>query len=392
MMKFRSEWFPCQLLLILCALVATLAKVAHCLPPDQWVYIGTYTGGESEGIYLLKLDSESGDLEKIGLAGKTDNPSFLAIHPTRPFLYATGTMPAEGGKNQGCASSFRIEADGRLTPLDQAPSIGEGPCHVAVDRAGRHILLANYGGGSVTAIALQKDGTLGDSTAFIQHEGSSVNASRQEKSHAHNVALDEAGKHVFVSDLGIDQVKIYDFDDHTGKLTPNDPPEVSLAPGAGPRHFAFHPSGKFAFVINELDSTVTAFDYHAESGRLEPVATSPTLPEGFSDPNTTAEIRVHPNGRWVYGSNRGHDSIATFEFDADKKTLRPLGHTSTEGSTPRNFNLDPSGNFLLAANQESGTVVVLKIDQETGIPEATGKKVEVPKPVCVLFMDPAQAR
>lgn len=361
-------------------------------PGDWLVYIGTYTGGESEGIYLLKLNSETGNLEHLGLAGKSTNPSFLALHPRLPVLYATGEMGDSEGKNEGCASSFSIGPDGKLAAINQQPSIGRGPCHVAVDRAGRHVLLANYSGGSVTAIAVDESGRLGESTAFIQHTGSSVNPERQKQAHAHSVTFDAAGKFAFVADLGIDRIKIYRFNDQSGALAPNDPPDASLAPGAGPRHFAFHPSGKFAFAINELDSTVTAFAYDAETGGLDPITRVSTLPEDFKGSNTTAEIRVHPNGRWVYGSNRGHDSIAAFAFDAEKRTLTPSGHTPTEGATPRNFNLDPTGKFLLAANQKTGNVVVLQINPDTGVPEPTGKSVAVPSPVCVLFVDPGVAK
>lgn len=358
-------------------------------PPDHWlVYIGSYTGGESEGIYLLKLDAETGALENLGLAGKATNPSFLAFHPTLPILYSTGNMGGAEGIEKGGVSAHAIGKDGRLTALNHQSSIGDGPCHVTVDRAGRHVLLANYSGGSLTAIALDAEGKLGESTSYIEHTGSSVHPDRQKQPHAHSVNLDTAGKFAFVADLGIDQVVVYRFDDRTGKLEPNDPPFAQLAPGAGPRHFAFHPSGKFAFVINELDNTLTAFAYDEKAGRLKTLDTAPTLPADFTDPNTTAEVRVHPNGRFVYGSNRGHDSIASFEFDIDSGKLKSLGWTSTEGEVPRNFNLDPTGTFLLAANQRTDNVVVLRIDPETGIPAPTGIQVKAPTPVCVLFLDP----
>lgn len=300
-------------------------------------------------------------------------------------------MDGAEGIEKGGVSAYAIGGDGKLTALNHRPSIGAGPCHVAVDRVGRHVLLANYSGGSVTAIALDETGRLGESTAFVQHEGSSVNPNRQEGPHAHSVTFDPVGRFAFVADLGVDKIKIYRFDDRTGSLAPNDPPEATVAPGAGPRHFAFHPSGKFAFAINELHSTITAFTHDPEQGRLVTVTTVSTLPSGFEGSNTTAEIRVHPNGRWVYGSNRGHDSIASFEFDPERRTLTPLGHTFTGGSTPRNFNLDPTGRFLLAANQKTGNVVVLRIDPETGIPQGTGKSVEIPSPVCVLFVNPESA-
>ena len=357
--------------------------------PSHWhVYIGTYTAGESEGIYLLELDLDTGELTQHGLAGEADNPNFLALHPTEPLLYAVGRMPDGEGGTQGALGAFRIDAEsGRLTAVNQASSIDGGPCHIAVDRAGRHVAAANYGGGSFLVRAIEDGGGVGETTGHVQHEGSSVHP-RQQNPHAHAVDFAPDGRFLFVTDLGIDKVMIYRYDSETGAVEPNDPPYAEVAPGAGPRHFDFHPSGDFAYVINELDNTVTAFAYDAETGSLETIHTVPTLPEDFEEDNTTAEVRVHPSGRFLYGSNRGHDSIAVFEIDETTGELTPAGHASTQGNTPRNFNVDPSGQYLLAANQNSDNVVVFRIDPGTGMLEPTGGEAEVPSPVCVVFRAP----
>ena len=357
--------------------------------PDWQVYIGTYTGGGSEGIYLLQLDGDTGQLENKGLAAKVDNPSFLALHPTLPCLYSVGDGAIAPDKRGGLVSAFRIEpAEGRLTLLNQEPTEGRGPCHVAVDRAGRHVLVANYNSGSVNVLPVTAEGTLEPVCDVEQHEGSSVNAKRQEGPHAHSVTLDAAGKFVFAADLGTDKMMIYRYDDASGKLQPHEPPCVAVAPGAGPRHFAFHPSGRFAYVVNEMGNTVTSFAYEAEAGQLKAFQSVSTLPDGWDGENTTAEIRVHPSGRFVYASNRGHDSIAGFAVDDASGSLTGLGQTPTQGKVPRNFNISPDGRFLLAANQETNTVVAFRINTDTGALEPTGGKADVATPVCVLFRAP----
>ncbi len=356
-------------------------------PPYWQVYIGT-SGGDSEGIYLLRLDLETGELTHEGLAAEADSPGFLALHPTESLLYAVGRMQDEEGQRIGALSAFRIEeGTGELSLINQASSIDAGPCHIAVDRAGRHVAAANYGGGSFLVRAIEEDGALGDVTAHVQHEGSSVHP-RQQNPHAHAVDFSPDGRFLYVSDLGIDKVMIYRYDSETGAIEPNEPPHAEVAPGAGPRHFDFDPRADFAYVINELDNTVTAFAYDAETGALETVQTAPTLLEDFEEENTTAEIRLHPSGRFLYGSNRGHDSIAVFAVDEESGELTPLDHTSTQGERPRNFNVDPSGQYLLAANQDTHNVVVFRIDQQTGLLEPTGEEVEVPSPICVVFRAP----
>jgi 6-phosphogluconolactonase len=350
------------------------------------VYIGTYTRGESRGIYQCRLDRDTGRLHSLDLAAETANPSFLALHPSGRFLYAVGEIGNFAGERTGAVAAFRVEPKtGRLTPLGQQASRGAGPCHLVVDRTGRCVLVANYGGGSVSCLPIRDDGRLGEATSFVEHEGSSVNPRRQRGPHAHVVELDAANRFAFVADLGLDKILIYRFDADRGQLTPNDPPWARVTPGAGPRHLAFHPGGRFAYVINELDSTVTAFGYDADRGALDTLETVSTLPEGFEGQNTTAEIVVHPSGRFLYGSNRGHDSIAIFGIDARTGSLRPVGHEPTQGETPRNFGVDPTGTYLVAANQGTHNLVVFRIDATDGTLRPTGHSLEVPSPVCVLM-------
>jgi 6-phosphogluconolactonase len=355
------------------------------------VYFGTYTARGSKGIYLGRLDLASGKLAVEGLAAETLNPSFLALHPTRPLLYAVGELGGPSGKTERGLSAFAIDVKtGKLTLINQQSSWGSGPCHLTVDRSGRCVLVANYGSGSVACLPIRDDGRLGEATSFHQHRGSSVNRERQEGPHAHSVNLSADNRFAFVADLGLDKILIYRFDAAAGRLTPNDPPFVASSPGAGPRHFAFHPNGRWAYVIEEISSTITALGYSPERGTLRPLQTVSTLPEGFSGSNTTAEVQVHPSGKFVYGSNRGHDSIAAFAVDLESGKLRPIGHASTRGKTPRNFAIDPTGTWLLAANQDTDNVAVLRIDPKTGMPRAVGQPASVPMPVCVKFAPPAR--
>jgi 6-phosphogluconolactonase len=352
-----------------------------------WVYIGTYTGGKSKGIYRLDLDLATGKLTSHGLAAETANPSFLAIHPSHTLLYAVGEVEDFGGKNSGAICAFKIDPKtGKLALLNRQSSGGGGPCHLVVDRAGKHVLAANYGGGSACVLPIKPDGSLGERTAFVQHKGSSVNKQRQEGPHAHSINLDAANHFAFVADLGLDKVMIYKYGADKGTLTPNEPPSASVAPGAGPRHFAFHPSGRYAYVINELQSTVTAFHYDPERGILETLQTVSTLPRGYKGDTTTAEVQVHPSGKFLYGSNRGHNSIAIFAIDEETGKLTAHGHQTNQIKIPRNFGIDPTGKYLLVANQDADTVVVFRIDAKTGELTPTGNVAEVPKPVCVKMM------
>jgi 6-phosphogluconolactonase len=358
-------------------------------PQKLWVYVGTYTSPKtgSKGIYLFEMDTRSGELKKVGLAAEVASPSFLAIHPSRRFLYAVGELHEFQGKKSGAVSAFALDAaTGKLTPLNQQPSGGQGPCFVTVEPNGKYLLTANYTSGTVGVLPIDKDGRLGEPVAVAQHKGSGPNPKRQEGPHAHSVNLDPAGRYALAADLGVDKVFISKFGTADGSLTPNDPPAISVAPGAGPRHLAFDPSGHHAYVINEMASTVTAFTYDADRGALNEIQTISTLPAGFSEITNTAEVQVHPSGRFLYGSNRGHDSIAIFTIDEKTGRLTAVGHEPTQGKAPRNFAIDPSGAWMLAANQNSNSLVVFRIDQETGKLKATGTTVEAPSPVCIKFV------
>ncbi|MBX6311911.1 MAG: lactonase family protein [Isosphaeraceae bacterium] len=362
-------------------------RAGQASPAPLRAYIGTYTGDKSKGIYLLELDPSSGQVAFRGLISETTSPSFLAIHPNHRFLYAVNEVSNFGGERTGSVSAFAIEPEnGSLLPLNRQSAHGAGPCYITVDRKGRHALVANYGSGSVTVLPIGDDGRLGEATATVQHQGSSVHPRRQEGPHAHSINLDAENRFAVAADLGLDKLLVYRFDAARGTLTPNDPPSASVAPGSGPRHFAFHPNGRLAYVINEMKSTVTAFVYDPERGTLKEIQTISTLPEGFQGTNYTAEVQVHPSGRFLYGSNRGHDSIAIFTIDPITGRLTSVGQEPTRGKTPRHFGIDPSGRYLLAANQDSDSVVVFRIDPQTGRLEATGQTIEVPKPVCVKFV------
>ncbi|MFO0807057.1 MAG: lactonase family protein [Gemmataceae bacterium] len=346
-----------------------------------WVYIGS----NGKEIYKLEFDANTGTLTSKGIAAETPRPSFLAIHPTKRFLYAVGEVNTLNGKKGGGVVAYSLNpATGDLVKLNEQSSVGAGPCHVVVDAAGKNVLAANYGGGSVCVLPIQPDGKLGEASAFIQHTGSSVNPSRQKEPHAHSVNLDPANKFAFVADLGLDKVIAYRFDPAKGTLAAGDAYET--AKGAGPRHFAFHPDGKHAFVINELDSTLDAMNFDPTTGKLTRTDSIKTLPGDFKGNSTTAEVQVHPSGKFVYGSNRGHDSIAAFAFDSATGRLKPIGHATEGIKTPRNFAVDPTGRFALVANQDGDSVLVFRIDPKTGALSPTDQKVVAKKPVCVKFV------
>jgi len=351
------------------------------------VYVGTYTWAKSKGIYSLRMDLATGALSAPELAAEATNPTFLAVHPSRRFLYAVGEIGNFAGKRSGAVSAFAIDPEsGKLRALNQQPSGGAGPCHVAVDKAGKNLLVANYSGGSVAVLPIGEDGKLAEPSAVIQHKGSGPDPKRQEGPHAHSINLDPAGRFAFACDLGLDKVLVYRFDPAQGKLSANDPPAASVAPGAGPRHLAFHPNGRFTYVINEMGSTITAFTYDADRGLLSELQTISALPPDFKGENTTAEVQVHPSGRFLYGSNRGHNSIAIFAVDPETGRLTAAGHQPTQGRNPRNFGIDPTGAYLVAANQDSSNLVVFRIDPKSGALAPTGVTAEVPLPVCVKFI------
>lgn len=354
----------------------------------QRVYIGTYTGDGGQGIYQSTLDLKTGRLTPVELAAEVTSPSFLAIHPTQPLLYAVMEISDFQGKKAGGVGAFAIDPDtGKLKLLNQQGSGGPGPCHVVVDRRGKFALVANYGGGSAGSLPIKSDGSLAEMASFVQHKGSGTDKQRQSAPHAHSINVDPANKYAFVADLGLDKVLIYQLDPKTGKLTPNEPASGDVEAGSGPRHFAFHPSGKFAYVINEMLCTVTAFSYDAAHGALQPIQTVTTLPNGFDGENySTAEVQVHPSGKFLYGSNRGHHSIAEFSIDATTGKLTPIGHQRENIKTPRNFGVDPTGQYVIVANQDGNSLVVFSVDQSSGKLKPTGHQVAVARPVCVKFL------
>lgn len=352
----------------------------------QRIYIGTFMETGSKGIYLVELDRDSGELTLQGLAAEVDRPGFLAVHTNGRFLYSITGGAAFREQNAGGVGAFSVNPEsGELTLLNEVSSMGRGPCHVSVTRDGRVVLVANYGGGNVASYRVQDDGSLSEAVSVGQHEGPSEATDRQRAPHAHSIYPTPDGRHVVSADLGTDEVRIYRLDSETAGLTPADPPAASLAPGAGPRHLAFHPRGDRMFSLNELNGTMTLFAWDGERGALEEITTVATLPDGFDGPNTTAEVVVHPSGRFVYASNRGHDSIAMFAYDPETDGLVALGHESTRGGHPRNFNIDPTGRWLIVANRDGGNLVVLRIDEATGRLTFSGHELEVPQPVCVTF-------
>jgi 6-phosphogluconolactonase len=378
---------------VACAGFTVMSSTARELPQPKpsgpLVYFGTYTNNDkSKGIYVSRFNSQTGELTPPQLAGEARNPSYLAVHPKGTHVYAVSEVGETDGKPGGSVLAFRIQTDGTLAPMNRQSTVGGGPAHIVADKGGRHVLVANYGGGSVAVLPIDADGSVKPHSAFMQHSGKGADPKRQDAPHAHSINLDPANRFAYVPDLGIDKVMIYRFDSAKGLLQANDPPFAAVDPGAGPRHFAFHPQGRFAYVINEMSCKITAFTADPSKGALTPIQTISTLPgdgtvqAGYS----TADVQVHPSGKFLYGSNRGHDSIAVFAIEPKTGRLTLVQHEPTGGSTPRAFGLDPSGQFLLAANQRSDSVVVFRIDQSTGRLTPTGHTISMGAPVCVKFV------
>jgi 6-phosphogluconolactonase len=389
-MKRYGVVFLVQAIILACALLLSVANGAAqgVRKSGYIVYVGTYTGQQSRGIYAFRFDPAAGKATTVELAAETANPSFLAIHPNRRFLYAVNEISAHENGKSGSISAYSIDPGTcRLHLLNVVSSRGGSPCHLTVDKIGQYLFVANYGNGSVAVFPVNQDGTLGEASEYVQHTGSSVNPQRQQGPHAHQILLSADNRFALVPDLGLDKVFVYRVDAAKAGLSPNNPQFVKLEPGAGPRHAAFHPNGRFVYVINEMRSTITAFSYDLDRGILQELQNASTLPEDFTGSNTCAEIAVHQSGRFLYGSNRGQDSIAVFSVDGGKGTLKLTEQVSTQGKLPRNFAIDPTGGYLFAANQGSGSVVVFRIDRSTGHLTATGEVLEVPSPVCVTFLD-----
>ena len=352
---------------------AILMLAAITFAQARPVYIGT----SADGIYLASFDDSTGVLTVPELAAAYPSPGFLALHPEKPVLLCVG-----GGNT---VASFAIGADYSLTALGSAPSGGNGPCHLAIDASGRTLAVANYGAGSFATIRLDADGKPGEIISLEKITGSGPNKQRQNAAHAHGVYFDNANRFLFVPDLGIDRVLIRKFDPATSVLSANESAEMISPPGGGPRHMAFSPDEKYAYVINELTNTVSVAEFDAETGALKPIQEINTLPDGFSEPNTTAEIEVHPNGDFVYGSNRGHDSIVVYKRDPKTGKLTFLQHAPCGGKTPRHFKIHSSGKWLICGHQNSDTISVLSLDPTTGLLGEPKSTVSAPKPICILF-------
>lgn len=350
------------------------------------VYFGTYTVQGSKGIYSARFDSATGRISEPRLAAPAVNPSFLTTHPTAPYLYAVSEVKDYHGSGNGAVMVFEIDwHTGGLTLVQEISSGGRGPCHLAMDPSGTNLLVANYGEGTVAVIPSAADGRLKATSSVWKHSGSGVHQNRQNAPHPHSVTVSHDGRFVWVPDLGLDQVRIYQLDADTGRLAPHDPPFVNVRPGAGPRRAAFHLRGRCLYVINELDSTIAAFVWE-EPGRRREIQTVSTLPANFQGTNAAAEIQVHPTGRFLYGSNRGHDSLVVFDIDPATGALAARRHFPSLGRTPRHFGMDPRGQFLLVGNQDSNEAVVFQIDQKTGALFPAGERVEIPSPTCILFV------
>jgi len=352
------------------------------------MYVGTYTGPASRGIYAYRFDVATGQATPVGLVAETANPSFLAIDPTQRFLYAANEISDYQGQKSGAISAFAIDRkSGKLTFLNQVSSHGAGPCYVSLDQTGKYVLTANYDGGTVAVFPVLKDGRLGEATAVIQHGEHGADPAHQEDPQPHQIDLSSDNRFAIASYLGLDQLLVYRFDPARGTLTANVPPFTKVDAGARPRHFAVHPGNKFLYVIEESASAVTEFSYDAANGTLSRMATVSTLPQGFKGDNTTAEIKVHPDGKFLYGSNRGHDSIAVFALDPATGMPHFLEFVPTGGKKPRNFEIAPGGAFLIAANQNSNNLVIFKIDPQTGHLTPTGQLLEAPSPACIKFVN-----
>lgn len=368
-----------------------LALITALLPfapsAETLAYFGTDTGGSSQGIYVSTLDEATGALSPPRLAAAVGNPGFLAMHPSKPLVYAVTAGKAADGSWKEEVAAFAVQPDGRLSVLNTQPSGGNGPCHISIDASGRVLLLANYGGGNVVSYPLGSDGRLGPAASTVQHDGSSVNPQRQKAPHPHGIYPGPTQTRAYVPDLGLDQVLIYRLDAASGRLSPNAPAHATTEPGGGPRHMAFHPNGRYAFVNLELTSRVAAYRVDTATGALEGFQVLSTLPAGASaEGNSTAETLVNPNGRFLYVSNRGHDSIAVFAIDPQDGSLRFIEATPTGGRTPRSVGIVPGGRLLVAANQNSGNVTVFRIDAERGTLVRVGGEVAIDRPTHVRFV------
>ncbi len=355
--------------------------------PELTFYVGTYTNGRSEGIYVCSMDPGSGTVALKSVRNGVVNPSYLVVANSGRFLYSVNEISGHEGGGRGTVSSFRIdERSGGLEFLNSQPSHGSSPCHLTIDHRDAYVVVSNYGSGSVAVLPVMNDGSLGPAVELIQHSGSGLHRERQNAPHTHSAVLDDSNRFAVVADLGTDRLAVYRFCEETGDLQAAENPFLPALAGAGPRHIAFAPGGGFAYVTNELNSTLAALEFNATTGQLRELQVLSTLPQAFCGQNLSGDVSVHPSGAFVYASNRGHDSIAVFAVDEETGTLTLVQHRSSLGKTPRGIVLDPTGEFLLVANQETDSVVVFAVNPGTGMLSHTGHAVDIPAPTCVRFL------
>jgi 6-phosphogluconolactonase len=387
-MKTSMRRLVCSVASVVC-LISSFCVAESKHHSKYLMYVGTYTeeGSASKGIYAYRFDSASGEITPLGLAAQSVNPSFLAIHPNRRFVYAVNEIGNYKGEKSGAVSAFSIdEKSGKLTLLNQIASRGAGPCYISIDKSGKHVLVANYDSGSIAVFPILEDGRLGEASAFVQHTGHGTNPERQEAPHAHSIDVSPDDHFAIVDDLGLDQTLVYPFDGSKGTLNATAANIAKAAPGAGPRHFALSPSGKFGYVINEMANTVSVFGYDSAAGALTQLQAISALPKDFTGHSEAAEVVVHPSGKFLYASNRGYDSIAVFAIDQSKGTLTPIEYVPTKGASPRNFEIAPGRKLLLVGNEKSDNIVAFRIDPKTGRLTPTGKALNISQPVCIRFI------
>jgi len=367
--------------LFICLAICFITGIAQ--KNENYLLVGTYTDGKSEGIYVYRFNSSTGDFDSVSMI-KTSNPSFLAVSPDEKFVYAVHENANNGKGGEVAAFAFDKQT-GKLSFINQQLSGGDHPCYVSVDKTGKWVAAANYTSGTLSVLPINKNGGLDSATTVIQHEGYSVNSERQQGPHVHSTVFSKDNKYLFAADLGIDKLVIYSFNEKTGTLVETDPGFVMTEAGAGPRHFTFHPNNKFVYLIEELTGTISSYRY--SNGRFELLQDISALPADYMGPIGSADIHTSPDGKFLYASNRGEsNTIAIFNINPKTGWLSLVDHQSTLGKTPRNFNFDPSGNFLLAANQNSDQIVIFKTDKKTGLLRDTGKRISVGKPVCIKWI------
>jgi 6-phosphogluconolactonase len=379
------------MLIVLRRLAPLFIAAAFALSPaaaaDLLVYFGTHSSGPGLGFSIAHFDTATGALSPPRFDVEAAAPAFFVIHPNGRHLYTCNSIDMFQGRPGGAVSAYAIDpTTGNLTLLNQQPAGGSDPSYICLDHTGSFVLVANYQSGNIAIFALKSDGSLGKRTAFVQHIGRSVDPRRQTQAHAHSIIVDPTNRFALVADLGLDRLFVYRFDEKNGSLRPNDPPFAPVTPGSGPRHVKFHPNGRWAYLISEMGSTVTAFDWDPANGALREFQTVSTLPADFKGASACAEIEVHPSGRFLYASNRGHDSLAVFTIDPDTGRLALLQHVSTQGKTPRNFAFDVTGDWLICTNHDSNNAVVFRVDGTTGRLTPAGPPVSVPSPFCERFL------